>query len=82
MSGLKKVYSAASETEAEIIRNLLAGAGIESEISSDDGGGMLQSLSFASGVDVRVDEKSVAEALQLLQEYKDGATALAGDDEE
>jgi hypothetical protein len=61
---------------------LLAGAGIASEISSDDGGGMLQSLSFASGVDVLVDEKGVPDALVLLEEYKNGSSALTEEDEE
>lgn len=81
MSGFKKVYTANSDTEAEIIRNLLAGAGIEAQITSDDGGGMLQSLSYASGVDVTVEERQVPEALQVLEEYRKGATALTEEDE-
>ncbi len=78
---LKPVYSAASETEAEIIRNLLKGAGIDSEISSDDGGGMLQSLAFTDGVTVVVDEANVAEAQTVLEEFRKGETALTEDDE-
>lgn len=82
MSEMKTVYTAASDTEAEIIRNLLAGAGIESEISSDDGGGMLQSLSYTTGVTVTVEEKSFGDAMVILDGYKKGENAITEDNEE
>lgn len=82
MSEMKTVYTAASDTEAEIICNLLAGAGIQSEISSDDGGGMLQSLSYATGVSVAVDEKSFGDAMVILDGYKKGENAISEDDGE
>jgi hypothetical protein len=78
---LKPVFTAASDTEAEIIRNLLQDAGIESDILSDDGGGLLQSLSFAGGVTVVVDEKDLGDAMVLLDAWRKGETALAEDDE-
>ena len=59
----------------------LTNAGIESQISSDDGGGMLQSLAFTDGVAVVVDEASVAEAQAVLEEFRKGETALAEEDE-
>jgi hypothetical protein len=77
----KPVFTAASDTEAEIIRNLLKDAGIESEMSADDGGGMLQSLSFASGVTVTVDEKDFGDAMVVLDAFRKGETALTEDDE-
>jgi hypothetical protein len=80
MSSLKTVYTAASETEAEIIRSLLLNAGIESQISSDDGGGMLQSLSYADGVAVVVDEASFGDAMAVLEEYRKGETAISEDE--
>jgi hypothetical protein len=80
MSSLKSVYTAASETEAEIIRSLLLNAGIESQISSDDGGGMLQSLSYADGVSVVVDEASYGDAMAVLEEYRKGETAISEDE--
>ena len=76
MSSLKPVYTAASETEAEIIRSLLLNAGIESQISSDDGGGMLQSLAYAEGVSVVVDEAFFADAQAVLEEFRKGETAI------
>lgn len=82
MSEMKTVYTAASDTEAEIIRNLLAGAGIESEISSDDGGGMLQSLSYTTGVTVTVDEKMFGDAMVILDGYKKGENAITEEDGE
>lgn len=78
---LKPVYTASSDTEAAIIRNLLADGGIESEISSDDGGGLLGSLSFSAGVTVAVDEKVFADAMAILDGYRKGEAALAEDDE-
>lgn len=81
MSDLKPVYTASSEPEAEIIRNLLTGAGIESQIFTDDGGGMIQSLTFASGVTVLVEEDVFADAMAVLDEYRKGATALREDDD-
>ncbi len=80
MSALKPVYTASTETEAEIIRTLLASAGIASEISTDNGGGMLQSLAFTDGVTVFVDEKSHADAVLLLDEYRKGETAITEDE--
>lgn len=80
MSSLKPVYTAASETEAEIIRNLLLNAGIESQISSDDGGGMLQSLAYAEGVTVVVDESAHADAKAVLEEFRKGGTAISEDE--
>ena len=80
MSALKPVYTAASETEAEIIRNLLASAGIESQINSDNGGGMLQSLDYTTGVTVMVDEPAYGDALALLEEFKKGETAISEED--
>lgn len=80
MSALKPVYTAASETDAEIIRSLLANAGIQSRISSDNGGGMLQSLAFTDGVVVLVDEGSVGEANVILEEYRKGETAISDDE--
>jgi len=81
MSDLKPVYTASSEPEAEIIRNLLAGAGIESQAVTDDGGGMIQSLTYASGITLVVDEASFADAMVVLDEYRKGETALREDDD-
>lgn len=78
---LKPVYTATSDTEATIIRNLLAEAGIETAISADDGGGLLQSLSYASGVTLAVDEKSFGDAMAILDGYRKGEAALTEDDE-
>lgn len=78
---LKPVYTATSDTEATIIRNLLAEGGIESEISADDGGGLLQSLSYTAGVTVSVDEKSFSDAMAILDGYRKGEAALTEDDE-
>lgn len=78
---LKPVFNATSETEATIIRNLLQSAGIESDISTDDGGGMLQSLAFTDGVAVMVDEKDFGEAMAVLDGYRKGETALAEDED-
>ena len=81
MSELKPVYTASSEPEAEIIRNLLAGAGIESQLTTDDGGGMIQSLTYASGITLLVEEKSYADAMTVLDEYRKGETALREEDD-
>lgn len=78
---LKPVFNASSDTEAEIIRNLLREAGIDSMVKSDDGGGLLQSLSFTSGVIVAVDEKDLAEAAAVVEAYEKGDNALTEDDE-
>lgn len=78
---LKPVYTATSETEAAIIRNMLQSAGIESDMSTDDGGGMLQSLAYTDGVTVVVDEKDFAEAMAVLDGYRKGETALAEDED-
>lgn len=81
MSDMKPVYTASSDTEAEIIRNLLTEAGIESQISADDGGGLLQSLTFASGVTVAVDGKSFDDAMAVLDSFRKGEAALKDEDE-
>jgi hypothetical protein len=81
MSEMKPVYTASSEPEAEIIRNLLSGAGIESQAITDDGGGMIQSLTFASGITLVVAEASYADAMTVLEEYRNGETALREDDD-
>ncbi len=81
MSEMKSVYTASSEPEAEIIRNLLSGAGIESQVVTDDGGGMIQSLTFSSGITLLVDEASYADAMAVLDEYRKGETALREDDD-
>lgn len=81
MTTMKPVYTALSEPEAEIIRNLLSGAGIETQVSSDDGGGLIQSLTYASGITVLVDEQAFGEAVNVLEEYRKGETALNEDDD-
>lgn len=78
---MKSVYTASSDTEAEIIRNLLANAGIEAYVRSDDGGGQIQSLDYASGVTVAVDESAVGDAMAVLEGYRKGETALSEEDE-
>ncbi|MDB5049553.1 MAG: putative prokaryotic signal transducing protein [Fibrobacteres bacterium] len=73
---LKSVYSAPSQTQATIIRNLLQNAGIEAALRTDDANGNIPSLDVSEGVDVLVDESMAGEALAVLEEYRNGETAI------
>jgi len=73
---LVPVYKASSSTQAIIICNLLREAGIEAEVRTDDANGLFPSIDLTEGVDVLVDEAQVADANALLEEFRQGATAL------
>jgi hypothetical protein len=79
---LVPVYKASSSTQAVIICNLLKGAGIEAEVRTDDANGLFPSIDLTDGVDVLVDQSQVAEANSLLEEFRQGATALDDEAEE
>lgn len=76
---LTPVYTASSRTDALIIQNLLLEAGIESSLRTDDGNGMLPSLSLAEGVAVLVDESAVEDAKALLDQFRRGETSIDED---
>jgi len=73
---LVPVYKASSSTQAIIIRNMLRDAGIEAETRTDDANGLFPSIDLTEGVDVLVDQSKVADAEAVLEEFRQGATAL------
>jgi hypothetical protein len=73
---LVPVYKASSSTQAIIICNMFREAGIEAEVRTDDANGLFPSIDLTEGVDVLVDEAQVADANALLEEFRQGATAL------
>jgi hypothetical protein len=75
------VYKASNTVHANIIRNMLEEAGIGASLRTDDANGLLPSLAAAEGVDVLVDETQSEEAESLLEQFKQGATALEEDGE-
>jgi hypothetical protein len=79
---LVPVYKASSSTQAIIICNLLRDAGIEAEVRTDDANGLFPSIDLTDGVDVLVDQAKVTEANSLLEEFRQGATALEDDAED
>lgn len=78
---LVPVYKASSSTQATIICNLLRDGGIEAEVRTDDANGLFPSIDLTEGVDVLVDQGKLAEANALLEEFRQGATALDDEDE-
>lgn len=78
---LVPVYKASSSTQAVIICNLLREAGIEAEVRTDDANGLFPSIDLTDGVDVQVDESKVEEANAVLEEFRQGATAIDEDAE-
>jgi len=78
---LVPVYKASSSTQAIIICNLLREAGIEAEVRTDDANGLFPSIDLTDGVDVQVDESKVEEANSVLEDFRQGATALDDDAE-
>ena len=79
---LVPVYKASSSTQAIIICNLLKEAGIEAQVRTDDANGLFPSIDLTEGVDVLVDQEQVAEANSLLEEFRQGATALEDEAED
>jgi hypothetical protein len=57
-----------SRAEADMLSNVLAGAGIESFVASDDCGAVDPALSFVRGVHLFVAEDDRERAEELLQE--------------
>lgn len=78
---LVPVYKASNSPQAIIIRNLLQDAGLEAELRTDNANELLPSIDFTEGVDVLVDESQVAEAEAVLEQFRQGATALEEDGE-
>ena len=78
---LVPVYKAENTTQANIIRTMLEGAGIEADLRTDDANGVLPMLDVGEGVDVLVDEMSQADAEALLEQFRKGETALEEDGE-
>ena len=78
---LVPVYKAENTTQANIIRTMLEGAGIEADLRTDDANGLLPMLDVGEGVDVLVDEMSQADAEALLEQFRKGETALEEDGE-
>ena len=75
------VFKAENPTHATIIRAMLEGAGIAASLRTDDAGGVLPMLDVAEGVDVMVDDGQVGEAELLLEQFRQGATAIEEDGE-
>ncbi len=57
-----------SQIDAQLAEATLSAAGIDSIISSDDAGGMLQYMDFVKGVKLFVDETNIEEAKVLLEQ--------------
>jgi hypothetical protein len=54
--------------EAEVIKSVLAESGISSVVQADDQGGMYPSLAFIQGVELKVYEKDLKKAQEILEE--------------
>lgn len=78
---LVPVYKASSSTQAIIICNMLREAGIEAQVRTDDANGLFPSIDLTDGVDVQVDESKVEEANSVLEEFRQGTTAIDEDEE-
>ena len=65
MSRLIPVRTFATRSEAEVAQGLLASAGIDSSLSSDDAGGAYP-FDLSGGAQLFVDEKDVEAASELL----------------
>ena len=68
MSDWKTIKTFSNRPEAEIVKGILEANGIAAIVRGDDSGGMRPSLSFASGVDLQVQEKDIKKAQGLIQE--------------
>ena len=79
---LVPVYKASSSTQAIIICNMLREAGIEAEVRTDDANGLFPSIDLTEGVDVLVDQSKVADAEAVLEEFRQGTTALEEETED
>ncbi|MBI3193485.1 MAG: DUF2007 domain-containing protein [Ignavibacteriae bacterium] len=65
---LVPVETYSSQMDAQLAHATLSAAGIESLISSDDAGGMLQYMDYVKGIKLFVDETNVEEAKTLLEQ--------------
>jgi Putative prokaryotic signal transducing protein len=65
LSRLIPVRTFATRSEAEVAQGLLASAGIDSSLSSDDAGGAYP-FDLSGGAQLFVDEKDVEAASELL----------------
>jgi hypothetical protein len=65
LSRLIPVRAFATRSEAEVAQGLLASAGIDSSLSSDDAGGAYP-FDLSGGAQLFVDEKDVEAASELL----------------
>jgi len=74
MEGLQLLTTLNSEFEAEIIKQKLSEAGIESFIQSGDADNMFPSVDSASGVGVFVEPYDFEKATWLITNAKDDLT--------
>jgi hypothetical protein len=65
MAGEITIASFATRDEAEVVRGLLASAGIEARVTADDAGGAYP-FPLAGGVDVVIDESDREAATEVL----------------
>ncbi|MBI5214221.1 MAG: DUF2007 domain-containing protein [Ignavibacteriae bacterium] len=65
---LVPIETYSSQMDAQLAQATLSAAGIESLISSDDAGGMLQYMDYVKGVKLFVDETNLEEAKTLLEQ--------------
>jgi hypothetical protein len=54
--------------DAQLAQTTLSAAGIESSLSHDDAGGMLEGLNLTGGIKLFVNESDVEEATALLEQ--------------
>jgi len=59
-----------SRVEAEALKSLLAAHGIDALILADDQGGMYPSFSFLFGVDLKVHDRDLRRAKEILEELE------------
>jgi hypothetical protein len=74
MEGLQLLTTLNSDFEAELIKQKLAEAGIESLIQSGDADNMFPSVDSASGVGVFVEPYDLEKATWLITNAKDDLT--------
>jgi hypothetical protein len=68
MSNLVVLQTFSSRNEAEAVRAILAGSGIESLVESDDCGALDPALAFGRGAQLLVADKDLARAADILSE--------------
>jgi hypothetical protein len=68
MPGLVVLKTFSSRNEAEAVKALLSGSGIESLVESDDCGALDPALAFGRGAQILVADKDLERAADVLSE--------------